>query len=119
MPKPIAILAAALVLAACAVTPHNYPIFFPKDVTSLTPEGQALVSEIAQRGTTLHAVRIIVRGEADGTTDQDIALADIRAAHVVTALSEAGLDAARIERRPPGTQDDATVMRRVIVTFEP
>jgi outer membrane protein OmpA-like peptidoglycan-associated protein len=119
MPKPIAILAAALVLAACAATPQNYPIFFPKDVTSLTPEGQALVTEIVRRGTAQHASRIIVRGEADGPTDQDIALADIRAAHVVTALSDAGLDAARIERRPPGAQADATVMRRVMVTLEP
>jgi outer membrane protein OmpA-like peptidoglycan-associated protein len=119
MPKLIALIAAVLALAACAVTPQHYLVFFPKDVTNLTPEGQAVVIEIARRSATLHPSRIIVRGEADRATDQDTALADIRAAHVVAALSDAGLDMARIERRPPGVAADATAVRRVEVTLAP
>jgi outer membrane protein OmpA-like peptidoglycan-associated protein len=119
MPKLMALIAAALALAACTAAPHHYLVFFPKGVTSLTPEGQAVIAEIAQRSATRHPSRIIVRGEADGATDQDTALADIRAAHVVAALSDAGLDMARIERRPPGVAADLAVPRRVEVTLEP
>jgi len=111
--------AGLLALAGCASEPQKYLVFFQTDATVLTPEAQAVVAQIAQRNAAEHPARIIVEGQADGATSDETALADTRAARVATALSAAGVDAARIERRPgvPPQGAGGVAARKVLVTF--
>ncbi|MDB5405964.1 MAG: hypothetical protein JWL84_876 [Rhodospirillales bacterium] len=87
-------------LAACATaTPPQYVVFFPKGDAALTPDAQAIVAQIADaaRG---NSSKLIVEGKADGGKPQDAALADERATVVVRELAAAGVENARMEKRP-------------------
>lgn len=101
--------------------PRNFIVFFETDKSSLTPEAQALVTQMASAAQAAMPSKITVEGRADGGTAHDAALADERATAVMRALVEAGVDAKKIEKRPsappPGTT--GTAAHQVVVQFLP
>jgi len=121
MLKLISVMAALLVVAGCTSEPKGYPVFFSQDATVITPEAQAVITQIAQRNAEQHPAHIIVEGQADGATPQETALAEARAARVAAALSAAGIDPTRIERHPGTPEPGASgvAARKVLVTFSP
>ncbi|HXP32007.1 MAG TPA: OmpA family protein [Stellaceae bacterium] len=101
--RRVAILLALLLAAQCAsepAGPHRSTVFFETDDAAITPEGQQVVAQIAAEALRLNPSKIIVEGRADGGTPHDATLADQRAAAVMRALTAAGIDATRIEKRP-------------------
>src|SRR5271168_2496686 len=58
MAQRIGIIAAVLLaVSGCATTPSD-PVFFAQDATVLTPEAQAVVTQIVQRSAAEHPARI-------------------------------------------------------------
>jgi hypothetical protein len=119
--KAFAALALMVALAGCASNLPSYPVFFNPDATALTPDAQRVVVEIAHRSAAEHPSKIIVEGQADGATSQETVLAEARAGRVADALAAAGIDPARIERRPgvPAATDSGVSARKVLVTLVP
>ena len=121
MLKPIGMMTALLLLAGCASEPKTYPVFFSQDAAVITPEAQAVIAQIAQRSTEQRPAHIIVEGQADGATPQETALAEARAARVAEALTESGIDPAKIQRHAgmPEPGASGVAARKVLVTFAP
>jgi outer membrane protein OmpA-like peptidoglycan-associated protein len=87
-------------LAACAtVAPPQYAVFFPKGDAALTPDAQSVVVQIAEAARS-NSGKLIIEGKADGGTPQDAALADERATAVIRERAGAGVQNARMEKRP-------------------
>jgi outer membrane protein OmpA-like peptidoglycan-associated protein len=101
--RRFAMLVALLLAAQCAgepVGPRRSIVFFETDDAALTPGGQQVVAQVAAEALRFNPSKIIVEGRADGGTPHDAALADQRAAAVMRALTAAGIDATKIEKRP-------------------
>jgi hypothetical protein len=87
-----------LCLAACATgTPPQYVVYFPKGDATLTPDAQAVVTEIAGAAKS-NSGKLVVAGQADGGKPADATLADERATVVIKALTAAGIDGARLDK---------------------
>ena len=87
------LIAAALLLclAACATgTPPQYVVYFPKGDATLTPDAQAVVTEIAGAAKS-NPGKLVVACQADGGKAADATLADDRATVVIKALATAGI----------------------------
>jgi len=95
---------AVLILAGCASEPPAEPsrflIFFRADEATLTADAREIVATIGTAWRQRHPAKVVVAGNADGATAHDATLADERAATVVRALVEAGIDANAIEKEP-------------------
>ena len=99
--KRLAALAVILALAACAHEPgREFVVFFPADDSTVRPSAQAVISSIATVAAQSRTLRLEVEGQADGGTPKDADLAVARGRAVVAALTDAGVDPARIDEHP-------------------
>jgi len=111
-------------LAACAgrpAEPRTFTVFFETDKASLTPDAQALVTQMAAAAHETTPSKITVEGRADGSTAHDATLADERATAVIHGLVEAGIDAKSIDKQPsaPTAGTTGVAAHQVIVRFLP
>ena len=109
-------------LAGCMTPePHNYFIYFQAGSAELTPEAQQIVTTIAAAANQHKAAKLAVEGRADGGTVADATLADQRAAKVMAALTEGGVDASRIAKQPGAPPEGVTgvAAHQVIVHLAP
>jgi outer membrane protein OmpA-like peptidoglycan-associated protein len=124
IPAVLALLAA---LAACmstsptpAPTADNFVVYFQTGDASLTPEARQVVANVVAASKT-RPDKLVVEGHADGGTTTDATLADRRAAAVMRALTDGGIDATRVIKAPgapaPGTEGVAA--HQVLIHFTP
>jgi outer membrane protein OmpA-like peptidoglycan-associated protein len=122
--RRITALTLLIALAGCmspASAPRDFVVFFETDKATLTPEAKIVVVQMAHAAQTAASAKITVEGRADGGTAHDAALADERAAVVMRALVDSGIDATRIAKQPsaPPTGTTGTAAHQVIVQFLP
>lgn len=118
-------LAAFGALASCAtprppIPAQQFDVFFVKDETTLTPEGQEVVQKIAKTARTVHPGRVTVEGQADGGTAHDAEVAHERGQHVAAALIAAGLAPAMVQQVPgaPPPNADGIAAHKVVVRLD-
>lgn len=103
-------------------------IYFPAHATDLTPQSERVIDEASAqlKGCGVKAIRIDVLSEEAHTDEESAALSEARAASVMTALFENGIEPAsyradysRVEAAAPGAMPMVEPMaRRVSVNFE-
>ena len=109
-------------LAGCMTPePRNYFIFFPAGSAELTPEARQIVTTIAAAANQRPAMKLAIEGRADGGATLDAALADKRATKVMEALTESGVNAARLTKQPgaPPAGVTGVAAHQVIVHLAP
>jgi OOP family OmpA-OmpF porin len=87
--------------------PRRYNVYFEFNRSTLTPEGQQIVDQVAAAAKSDNAVRIHLVGKADtvGTDPYNMGLSHHRADTVRAALQAAGIPDARIEERWVGLRE--------------
>jgi cytochrome c oxidase subunit II len=113
-----------LALTACETEtaqqaqPRAFVVYFQRGSAELTPEAQAIVSEVAGAAQKSQRAEITVEGVADrGNRDADLAAR--RAAAVEQALHAAGISEAEVSVRGTDTATEAggVAARRVKITL--
>jgi outer membrane protein OmpA-like peptidoglycan-associated protein len=135
MTRNAAVLAACLMLGACALfepmadkaappkpEPAAYLIFFNLDSADILPPGRAVIARVAADAAEAKPAAISVTGFADrtGSAAHNRALSNRRAEAVAGALREAGLPEAMVRTRARGEEeaiDLAVAGRRVEIRF--
>jgi outer membrane protein OmpA-like peptidoglycan-associated protein len=117
-------LALAMMLIGCAAAPsRQFVVFFGTNDDRLTPEAREIVAQVAATARGQQATKVAVAGYGDGEGDaaQDAALAERRSAKVVQALTDAGVDARTIQKRPgvPPAAATGIPVHKVTVTLDP
>lgn len=98
---------AAVIPAAVVVAARRYNVYFDFDKSSLTPEGQQIVSQAAAAAGPNGTVRVALMGKADlsGTDPYNMALSERRADTVRNALASDGIAANRVDMHWDGDRE--------------
>ncbi len=111
-------------VAACAnpapPEARNFVVYFQTGDATVTPDARQVVANAAAAARN-RPDKLVVEGHADGGATTDAELADRRALAVMRALTDAGVDAARIVKQqgapPPG--EAGVAAHQVIIRFAP
>ena len=112
-----------LLLAGCHVAgPERFVVYYGAKSSQLDAEGQKVLATVAERARQRPGTPVVVSGYADPgpSPDANRQLAAQRAKAVADALTTAGVDGQRIQRRNMGGVDwsmDSIESRRVEITL--
>lgn len=128
--RPLIALSLALgMVAGCAPSDSApaqervYLVFFEEFSADVSPEARAIIDQAATEAKQRHTavIRIEARGNANGSSDATMKIAETRAAVVRDALVSDGIPTASIRLVPlgqQGTKDTGVMTRRVTITLE-